>query len=74
MPCTCCLVYVCRWRCWLFWACFSEVASCVSCLSATDYTVAESNTFLVTLKVFQAEGLVGSGLGETCARPAQLIF
>ena len=31
-------------------------------------------TFLVTLKVFQAEGLVGSGLGETCARPAQLIF
>jgi len=31
-------------KCWLFWACFAVVASCVSCLSAADYTVAESGS------------------------------
>ena len=35
-----------RVKCWLFWACFIVVASCMSCLSTADYTVAESGALV----------------------------
>ena len=35
-----------RVKCWLFWACFTVITSCMSCLSTADYTVAESGALV----------------------------